>query len=188
MNIEQLFSKIDLRQFYLLLGGFLLLVTAASASAFVLPEFKKYRQALADNAGVPPLPASSQVLQSVLGEREQTVAERSRALHGDMANLPLREVEAYVIDRLQGIAWNHDVELQGVRPAVGETINTFREVLFRLEVEGRYHDLFRWLQELRRELGFIVIKEYRMSRRSGQTEEPELLVQMTLASYRKEAP
>lgn len=179
-------KTLELRQVYLLVGGVCLLLAAAGASFVVMPAVNDFRGATKEWSGLPPLPADSAMLQSMLSEREEAVATRTKALHGDMANLPLREVESYVVERLQGIAWNHDVELQGVRPASGETINAFREVLFKLDIEGHYADLFAWLKELRKELGFIVIKEYRMSRKSSDGDEPVLLVQMTMASYRKE--
>ena len=181
-----LLRKLDMRQCYLLLGGVFLLLVVASTSFLTLPAFKEYRSAAEEQASLPPLPADTAELQSMLSEREEAIASRMKTLHGDMANLPLREVESYVIDRLQGIAWNHDVSLQGVRPASGQTVDTFREVLFKLDVEGHYMDLFAWLKELRRELGFIVIKEYRMTSKRSEGDQPVLLVQMTMASYRKE--
>ncbi len=154
-----LIERLDARQFHLLLGGVVLLVAAAMVSLLLLPQVKIYRAAQAANAGLPPVPADAMLLQAMLAQRDNAIAERSRQLHGDMANLPVREIEAFVIDRLQGIAWNHNVSLEGVRPSSGETVESFREVLFKLELKGQYADLYAWLRELRSELGFIVIKE-----------------------------
>lgn len=186
MNIQAFLQRLDNRQFYMLLGGAVLLLVAAAVSVVLIPQYKGYRAALAARAGLPPMPADSEILRSLLTERDAAIEARSRQLHGDMANLPVREIEAFVIDRLQGIAWNHDVVLQGVRPSAGDTIETFREILFNLELSGQYADLFAWLHELRDELGFIVIKEYQMDRVSNVTDDPMLKVQLTIASYRKE--
>lgn len=185
--MNDLFARLDTRQFYLLLGGAVLLAAAVMVSLLLIPQVKIYRAAKTANAGLPPVPADAAMLQAMLAERDRAITERSRQLHGDMANLPVREIEAFVIDRLQGIAWNHDVVLEGVRPSTGETVEAFREVLFELELSGRYADLFGWLQELRSELGFIVIKEYQMDRATDDDVDPELNVEMTIASYRKEA-
>lgn len=184
--MNKLLARLNMRQFYMSLAGLVLLLSAASTSFLVLPQYKKFRGVVAEQAKLPPLPADSAGLQAMLSEREEAVTASAKALHGDMASLPLREVEAYVIDRVQGIAWNHNVELQGVRPAAGETVNAFSEVLFKLDVEGHYVDLFEWLKELRTELGFIVIKEFRMDRKSVIQDEPVLRVQMTVASYRRD--
>ena len=184
--MNALFQNLDARQFYLVLGGSVLLVAAAVVSLLLMPQLKSYQAAHAANAKLPPVPADAALLQSMLAQRDAAIVERSRALHGDMANLPAREIEAFVIDRLQGIAWNHDVVLESVQPASGETVESFREILFRLELSGRYADLFAWLTELRSELGFIVIKEYRMDRADDADDDPLLRVAMTIASYRKE--
>lgn len=180
-------EKLDKRTLALLIGGGALLIVAALFSLLVAPQLRNYRAALAAQAALPPPPADEAQLQALLAERSAQIDELAQRLHGDMAGLPPREIESFVVDRLQRLAWNHDVTLEGVRPSVGETIENFQEVLFRLELTGDYFDLFDWLRELRTELGFIVIKEYRMQRASGDEQsEPPLKVQVTVASYRRE--
>jgi hypothetical protein len=181
-------DKLDERQFSLLLAAAGLIVVALVASYVTLPQLKANRSASSALAGLPSPPVDAALLASMLDERQAAIAERAQRLHGDMANLPVREIEAFVIDRLQRIAWQHEVTLEGVRPEVGETIDSFRELLFRLELTGRYADLYAWLQDMRAELGFVVIKEYRMRRVGDDSSDPLLAVEVTIASYRKERP
>ena len=114
-------------------------------------------------------------------EEVRTLEQR---LHGDLAGLPVKEVEAYVVGRLQAISWRNRVDLVGVEPGDGEDIETFREVLFRVRLNGDYFDLYSWLRDLGRELGFIVIKQYEMSPINQNEQNPRLEAVLTIAAYR----
>ena len=111
-----------------------------------------------------------------------------RRLHGDMANLPPKEIEAYIIGRLQAISWRNRVELVGVEPNSGEMIESFREMLFTVRLAGDYFDLYNWLRDLGKELGFVVIKRYQMSPVDRNEEVPRLSAELTIASYRTVEP
>lgn len=181
-----LFEKMETRQIMLLLGGAALLICTALASALLIPQIQRYRTISSDRAALPP-PADDAELAAMLGARDAEISALSRRLHGEMAGLPPREIESFVIDSLQSIAWRRDVTLQGVRPSTGETVDAFQELVFRLELSGDYYDLFAWLRDLHSELGFVVIKEYRMQRADQNNATPLLKVELTLASYRKAA-
>jgi hypothetical protein len=57
-------------------------------------------------------------------------------------------------------------------------------MLFNVELLGEYDDLYRWLWDVRNELGYVVIKEYSLTRRDNDDAEPMLLANLSLASYR----
>ena len=103
-----------------------------------------------------------------------------------MANLPLKQVESYVIGKLQKISWRNDVDLVSVKPATGQQVQIFSEVLFNIELIGEYDDIYRWLWDAKNELGFVVVKEYGMRRRDNVDNNPRLLTTVSLASYRAE--
>ena len=84
------------------------------------------------------------------------------------------------------MSWANDVELVSVEPAMGERVQIFRETLFKVRLIGEYSDLYRWLWEARSELGFVVVKEYELSRRDNDDETPRLLADVSLATYRAE--
>ena len=186
MNLIERLFELDDRRFYGLVGSAVLLVVAAVLSFVLLPQIKNYQLQQKTRASLPAIPNADFDFPQLLNERGLEIEKRAKLLHGDMANLPLREIEAFVIDRVQGIAWNHDVVLEGVKPEGGDSIDSFKEILFKLEISGQYEDLFAWLHELKEELGFIVIKEYEMTRVTKTNVNPVLNVRLTIASYRKE--
>jgi hypothetical protein len=187
-DIGAALARLEERQFYLLLAAAGLILVALVGSFVCLPQLKAYRTASGSLAALPSPPVNAALLGSMLTERQAAIDENARQLHGDMANLPAREIESFVIDRLQRIAWRHEVTLEGVAPTVGESVDRFRELLFRLQLTGHYADLYGWLQALRSELGFVVIKEYSMRRKGDDIDDPLLAVDVTIASYRREAP
>ncbi len=185
--MDELLEKLDHRQLKLIMIGTLTLLTGASFAYVVWPQTKAYREALhsravLDNAG------ANENLPDELARLRDDVAVLQQRLHGDMANLPAEQMEAYIVGRLQGISWRNRVELVSVEPREGDMVEEFREILFKVELAGNYFDLYEWVREVARELGFVVIKEYEMSP-LGQTEaEPRLAVKLTLASYRAMQP
>ena len=106
------------------------------------------------------------------------VAKLSRELHGDMASLPERQMESFVIGRLQKVSWTTDVELISVEPGRGSQVQNFRESLFEVKLNAHYHDFFAWLQIVNDELGYVVVKKFDIR--------PNERNSLTLVSYRME--
>ena len=125
-------------------------------------------------------------LDAQLANLRTTVDVLERELHGDMANLPMKQMEAFIIGRLQSISWRNDIQLVGVAPSDGGLSGEFSELLFDVELHGRYLDMFAWLEGVRGDLGFVVIKQFEMAPMSqNDMEEPELRVNLTMASFRR---
>lgn len=118
---------------------------------------------------------------------EAEVNELSRQLHGDMAQLPVKQVESFVIGRLQKVSWSTDVVLVSVQPGSGGQVQNFREQLFEVKLNAHYHDFFKWLQIVNDELGYIVVKNFDISPSDRALENPRLNFSLTLVSYRIEA-
>ena len=57
-------------------------------------------------------------------------------------------------------------------------------MIFDVQLSGEYADLYRWLWDARSELGFVVVKEYGLRRRDDNDDAPQLLADLSLASYR----
>jgi len=178
------FKKLDMREFRLVLLGLGLLITALIVSAALLPGAKTYRSAAKAVAVLEDARENSADLEQQLQERHANIEELKFRLHGDMANLPLKQVESYVIGHLQKISWRNDVELISVKPAAGHQVQIFSEVLFNIELLGEYDNIYRWLWDAKNELGFVVVKEYGMRRRDNIDDNPRLLAEVSLASYR----
>ena len=177
-------QKIGTRELRLAVLGLGLVVTTIAVSAALLPRVKAYSAAVKAVAVLEDANANTVDLEQQLQDRYTSIEELKFRLHGDMANLPLKQVESYVIGRLQKISWRNDVDLVSVQPAAGQRVQIFNEVLFNIELIGEYDDIYRWLWDAKNELGFVVVKEYGMRRNDSVDENPRLKTTVSLASYR----
>ena len=182
--MQELLRKISLRELRLALLGIGAILIAALAAGLLIPKVKA---ANAANQAVAVLEEAAQdgsELERHLQEQHSKIEELKYRLHGDMANLPVRQVEAYIIGQLQRVSWNNNVELVSVEPATGKRVQIFQEILFNVELVGRYEDLYHWLWEARNDLGYVVVKEYSLRRQDNDDTEPLLVADLSLASYR----
>ncbi len=177
-------EKIGTRELRLALLGLGLVITTIAVSAALLPRVKAYSAATKAVTVLEDANDNTVDLEQQLQERYASIEELKFRLHGDMANLPLKQVESYVIGKLQKISWRNDVDLVSVEPAAGQRVQIFNEVLFNIELIGEYDDIYRWLWDAKNELGFVVVKEYGMRRRDNLDDNPRLSTTVSLASYR----
>ena len=182
--MQEMLRKISLRELRLMIGGLSAVLVAALAVSLVVPEIKKLVAAQKDVDVLRAASQDSAQLEQHMQDRGRQLEELRFRLYGDMADLPLKEIEAYIIGRLQEISWGTQVDLVSVQPVAGERVQIFQEMLFNVELVGRYEDLYRWLWDVRNELGYVVIKEYGLTRRSDDDDDPLLLANLSLASYR----
>lgn len=179
-------EKLGTREFRLLLLGLGLVVTSVAIATALVPGVKAYWLAANAVAVLEDANANATDLDKQLQERHASIEELKFRLHGDMANLPLKQVESYVIGRLQKISWRNEVDLISVKPASGQQVQIFSEMLFNIELVGEYDNIYHWLWDAKNELGFVVVKEYGMKRRDNSDDNPRLLTTVSLASYRAE--
>jgi Tfp pilus assembly protein PilO len=182
--MKNLLENLSLREVRILMLGLGAVLVAGMLAGLVMPKTKAVLAARQQVALLEQAAQDGKELDRHLQEQYASIDELKYRLHGDMANLPVKQVEAYIIGRLQKISWSNSVELVSVQPATGERVQTFQEILFRVELVGQYKDLYRWLLEARKDLGYVVIKEYGMKRNNNDDENPLLLAQLSLASYR----
>ena len=182
--MQELLERISLRELRLLLLGVGAVITVAITAGVVIPKAKALKVASSEVQILEGAAVDGAELDRHLQQQYEKLDELKYRLHGDMADLPVRQVEAYIIGRLQRISWNNDVELVSVEPATGERVQIFQEILFNVQLSGQYDDLYRWLWDARSELGFVVVKEYGLSRRDNEDEAPLLVADLSLASYR----
>lgn len=184
--MNSLLNNIGNRELRLLLLGVGLVLSAVVVSALLLPTVKKYAAATREVSVLEEAKANSPNLERHLQDRHARIEELKFQLNGEITNLPFKQVESYVLGRLQKISWRNDVELVSVEPASGQQVQIFRELLFNIEIIGEYDDIYRWLWDAKNELGFTVVKEYAMRRRDNIDDRPQLLAEVSLASYRAE--
>lgn len=157
---------------------------APISTYLVWPQYKNPRAVSASHSALTAAATAAGDLETQIERTRAEVRELERYLHGDLAGLPAKELTAYTVGRLQSISWQNRVELVGVEPMEGEDIESFHELLFRVRLTGDYFDLYNWLRDLSRELGFIVIKQYEMAPTSLSDQNPRLRAELTIAAYR----
>jgi len=182
--MQQVLQKVSLRELRMLLLGVGAIVVAAAVVGVVVPNVKALRVVnnevrILEDAG-----QDASELDKHLQDQRVKIEELKYRLHGDMANLPVRQVEAYIIGRLQRVSWSNNVDLVSVEPAMGDRVQIFQEMLFNVQLVGQYEDLYLWLLEAREDLGYVVVKEYELKRWDNDDETPQLTANLSLASYR----
>lgn len=182
--MHSMLQKISLREFRLLLIGVGAVVTCAVVALLVIPNAKAYQSVSREFSVLQQASRDGDALETHLQEQHEKIQDLNYRLHGDMAGLPVRQIESYVVGRLQRISWGNNIELVSVEPTMGDRVEIFQEMIFNVQLSGRYVDLYQWLWEARHELGFVVVKEYGLERRDNDDDEPLLLADLSLATYR----
>ncbi|PLY15054.1 MAG: hypothetical protein C0631_07960 [Sedimenticola sp.] len=179
-------SRQEPRTLGMLLVMLLLAITVLLFTFVQWPAIKNYRAALESREHLGANIRTSEQLVERLAMEKASIEALNKRLHGDMTGLPIEQMEAYVIGRLQKLSWNAGVELIGVRPREGQQVEIFREILFDVEVTGRYFDFFNWLRSVGNDLGFVVVKSFEIRPVNTTQEDPELRVVLGMAAYRVE--
>lgn len=182
--MQDLLNKLDNRQLAFIGLSVTILVLAALVTYGFWPKAQELRSFIENRNVMTQMAlneASTEIEIVRLSDELKTLRQR---LQGDMANLPLREMEAFIIGRLQSISWRNDITLVGVEPAIGDSVEMYREVLFRVELSGDYFDLLEWLADVSAELGFVVIKEFQLNVGEANPDNPRLTTRLLIAAYR----
>ena len=185
--MQDFFDNAQPRVVAMLLIGIVLLVALVEITYLLWPQLKTYKDLYQSREVLEQAVSSNDSLSNQLRKIDAEVQDLSRQLHGDMAKLPAKQMESFVIGRLQKVSWATDVELVSVLPGSGTQVQNFRESLFEVRLKAHYHDFFKWLQIINHELGYIVVKKFDIKPDGGSTlDNPELSLAITLVSYRME--
>ena len=183
--MQEFFDRAEPRMIAISLVGIVFLVFIVQITYLLWPQIKNYRTLSSSQAVLEQAVSSNDSLSNQLKRIEGEVQHLSRQLHGDMAQLPVKQMESFVIGRLQKVSWATDVELVSVQPGSGRQVQNFKESLFEVELNARYHDFFEWLQIINHELGYIVVKKFEIRPNDrNNLNNPKLDLVLTLVSYR----
>ena len=177
-------DQIDTKVFVPLLAGIVILSLAITTLYAIQPQVKDLRNGYLTHKDLKIIVANKDELKDQITGLENKVNKMKRKLKGDMANLPEKKMEAYIIGELQNISWNHQIDLIGVKPVEGNEIQMFQEILFKVQLAGEYFDLYSWLIDLRNQLGFIVIKNLEINKFKQNDRDSTLSMKLTIASYK----
>lgn len=182
--MDQFLENAQPRTLMIGLAAIVLLACLVQVTHLLWPEIQRYRELSNSHRLLVGAANSGDGLLQELVRTRAEVETLQRELHGDMAGLPVKQMESYIIGRLQKVSWETDVELISVKPNLGEQVQTFQESLFEIEIHARYRDFYAWLQTIGRELGFIVVKRFRIHPREQDAPDPMLDITLTMVSYR----
>ncbi len=183
--MQDFFENAQPRVVAMMLIGIVVLVAAVEITYLLWPQIKQFRELHASHQVLQQAVTSNDSLGDQLQRIDAEVQDLSRQLHGDMARLPAKQMESFVIGRLQKVSWATKVELISVQPGSGKQVQNFRESLFEVRLNARYHDFFEWLQTVNDELGYIVVKKFEIKPEQPDVlDNPELSLALTLVSYR----
>ena len=183
--MDRLLMETEPRVLVLLMMSVVLLVIAALGSYVIWPEFRDFRASMGTLSVLRDVTSRGDDLDRQMDVLKTSVERLDHELHGDMVNTPEKEMESFIIGRLQTISWRNNVELLRVTPGHGNTVRVFEEVLFEVIVSGGYFDIFKWLQSLDDELGFVVVKRFSLQPDGGSEAGERLKANFTIVSYRE---
>lgn len=186
--MEKLLEGLDARSIRMLGLGLILVLVAVLGSYSILPQFKKWKaqnQSVSVLEGVRLGQTDVQTQMSALREEIDQIRKRMR---GDLPEMPLQELESYIIGRFQAVSWNTEVDLLSVRPGINTTMKRFDEISFDVEISGGYQDIYRWLWSLGQELGFVVVKNFQITPQSHSEIEPKLQAKLNIVFFQPENP
>jgi Tfp pilus assembly protein PilO len=185
--MQDFFENSQPRVIGMMLIGVVLLIAVVEMTYLLWPQLRSYRDLHASHQVLQQAVSNNDSLSNQLQRIDSEVRDLSRELHGDMAQLPVKQMESFVIGRLQEVSWATDVELVSVQPGSGKQVQHFRERLFEVKLSAHYHNFFEWLQIVNHELGYIVVKKFEIRQDDRDaSENPKLSLALTLVSYRME--
>ena len=176
----------------LLLAVVILLAALAQGIYLLWPQYQKWQQQQDSEQLLLRATRGNSDLEQQIRQQEARIDALNQRLYGELTGLPEKQIESFLVGRLQNISWNTGVELISVVPGSGNRIQDFREILFHVRLQARYRDFFDWLQQVRRDLGYSIIQRFELSPMPGQTRpeelaDPLLRINLTLVIYRIES-
>ena len=174
-------EQLELRQVHLIGGSAAFLLLTAFAMLVGKPLYADYDKTQTEKSGLSMLATSA--VSAGIKPLEDEVAALTGKLHGELQNLPVKQLEAHIIAALQSASWQYDVKLLTIEPDMDESDLPYQELSFKLELEGTYFSLDDWMRSVSSQLGYVVVKEYSLKVADAGVE-PTLSARILLSAYR----
>lgn len=145
------------------------------------PPVERYRALRAGNANLEQLASAQRNRDEELRRVEAEIAALESRLQGSLPGLTTEQMVVALVARLDHLAQRHGVTLAGVKPGESKAVLMFDEVSFDIKAMGTYIPLVAWLDEVRAELGPLVVTRFTI--RAGAPGKP-LDMELKIAAYR----
>ncbi len=183
-NLQQNMRQVEPRSLGLILLLTSFLIVVAISLSVVKPQYKNFYDKSASFEMLRNQIDDQDQMQNVVELEREKIKDLQLQLHGEAGELPVNEIESYLVGRLQGLAWEAGIELSGVRPGLAKQILEFEEISFKVEVAGEYRNLYRWLKKIGDKLGFMLVSNYEISLDGRDREQENLKMKVTIVFYR----
>lgn len=184
MAAVNLSDHVEPRSLRLLLAGSLMLLIAALAVYLIKPKYLAWQMLVSSNESLDKAIAYGPELEAQIEGRYQRMADLEARLFGTAGAVSAQKVESHIVGALQEISWQNSVTLEGVKPLPSKKIMIFDEIPFEVTLRADYFSLFAWLQEVNRQLGFIVVDQFEIAAGRRSRTDPNLEMTLRMANYR----
>jgi len=168
-----------------LISGLTAVVIATGVALYMIkPQYLDFRQNRVSFEMLHSQIDDQAQLQNAIDQERLRIRELQLQLHGEAGDMPVNEMESYLVGRLQALAWDAGIELVGVRPGSAKRIMEFEEISFEVEVAGEYRNLYQWLDDIGNALGFMLVTNYEIRLSGRNSSKTELNMQVTIVFYR----
>ena len=116
-----------------------------------------------------------------ISDRRRQVDALTQRFHGQSPLLPVNQMIAHTIDRLDSISSRHAIQLISVTPDKAQPTNIFEEIPFTIEVRGNYQGLVDWLRRVEQDLTPMVVNHFEITPQTGLD---LLTMRLKMVSYR----
>ncbi len=184
--MDKLLAQLDARSLQMLAIGLCLVLVVVIATRGVVPQVKKWQSQQQSVRVLETVRSGQDDVQTQMAGLQAEIAAIRKNMRGDLPEMPLQQLESYIIGRFQVVSWSSDMDLLSVRPGINQNMKRFDEISFDVEISGSYPDLFRWLWALGHELGFVVVKNFQITPTSHGETNPKLLARLNIVFYQPE--
>ena len=179
--ISTYLSRLAPKEIRLIAGSSLFLVLSALTAFVGKPMYGAFVTTGTELAGLRAL--ENAPTEAGLAPIEQEVDRLMTILQGDLKDLPDRQLESHMVTAFQSASWQHNVNLVTIEPVEVPVELPYKELTFRLELEGSYAGLDSWVQTVSTQLGYVVFNEYVLKVKTPGRE-PVLSARVELSAYR----
>lgn len=183
--MQSLLEQLDRRSLTLIMVGTISVIIALLGSRLIGPEIKAQKKEKRSLELIERLQGNQLDASSEISGLRSELESLSHQIHGTLPDMPLKQLEVYIMGQLQTISWDNNVDLVSVKPGLNQNILVFQEISLTVDVQGKYHDIHRWLWHLGHQLGFMVVKQFQITPTSFEEPNPDLKLRTNIVFYRE---
>jgi hypothetical protein len=182
--MREALKNLSPRTFQLSGWSVILLALVAGVMYGFLPRWRDYQKSAALQSVLSEYAAGDTDLAQQIAKHSLENEALKQRLLGDIGRLPPKQLQAYVIGKLQALSWQTGMEMVAIKPAAEGKVENFRALEFEVELTGDFFDWFAWMKKMRDDLGFITVQGYDIRTLNLTEANPNLGITLKITAYR----